>query len=319
MKMSKLSQIWDSFINKSRSNENEGEYFYTNLIDEKLPHLFYAGLGENKSILIALETNIQPPLIEEKIDSIKTFRHQRHDGKWFLVIQLVNYELRDVFEKLCDDLIAATVDIRSNEVALSMTVKRLKLWISLLNKTNKGFLQDFQIRGLIAELNFIKKVVASNIFSLTQAINSWVGPNNAPQDFIFAKEAYEIKSIAVGKRKISISSLEQLEFTGDLKIVVFELLNCGKNDLNKVNLNIITSEIESLINDSDLLIIFKTKLLEIGYFQHSFYDDKNFQIVEGYKFRVDNNFPKLLRSNIPREIVNASYEINVEKITKEIF
>ena len=91
------------------------------------------------------------------------------------------------------------------------------------------------------------------------------------------------------------------------------------DDLNKVNLNIITSEIETLINDSDLLIIFKTKLLEIGYFQHNFYNDKNFQIVEGYKFRVDDNFPKLLRSNIPREIVNASYEINVEKITKEIF
>ena len=317
--MSKLSQIWDFFINQSSSIENESESFYTKLIDENLQHLFYAGLGENKSILIAIETNVQPPLIEEKIDSIKTFRHQRHDGKWFLVIQLVNYELRDVFEKLCDDLIAATIDIKSSEVALSTTIKRLKLWISLLNKSNKGFLQDFQIRGLIAELNFIKKIVASNNFSLTQAINSWVGPSNAPQDFIFAKEAYEIKSIGVGKRKISISSLEQLEFNGALKLIVFEMLNCGKNDLNKVNLNIIVNEIESLINDSDLLTIFKTKLLEIGYFQHIFYDNKNFQIVEGYKFRVDDNFPKLLRSNIPREIVNATYEINVAKITKEIF
>lgn len=317
--MSKLSQIWDFFINQSRSNENEGNYFYTKLIDENLQHLFYAGLGENKSLLIALETNFQPPLIEEKIDSIKSFRHQRHDGKWFLVIQLVNYELRDVFEKLCDDLIAATIDIKSNEVALSTTLKRLKLWINLLNKSNKGFLQDFQIRGLIAELNFIKKIVASNNFTVTQAINSWVGPNNAPQDFIFAKEAYEIKSIGVGKRKISISSLEQLEFNGDLKVVVFELLNCEKNDLNKVNLNIITNEIESLINDSDLLTIFKTKLLEIGYFQHIFYENKNYQIVESYKFKVDDNFPKLLRINIPREVVNASYEINVEKIKKEIF
>jgi hypothetical protein len=317
--MSKISEIWDFFINQEIIDVNEGEYFYTKLIDENLQHLFYAGLGENKSILIALETSSQPPLIEEKIDSIKSFRHQRHDGKWFLVIQLVNYELRDVFEKLCDDLIAATIDIKSTEVALSTTINRLKLWINLLNKSNKGFLQDFQIRGLIAELNFIKKIVASNTFKLTQAINSWVGPSNAPQDFIFAKEAYEIKSIDVGKRIISISSLDQLEFNGDLKVVVFELLNCDKNDLYKVNLNIITNEIESLINDSDLLTIFKTKLLEIGYFQHIFYDSKNFQIVESYKFKVDDNFPKLLRSNIPREVVNASYEINVEKIKKEIF
>lgn len=316
MKMSNISQIWDFFLNQTKDNPTE-DYFYTKLIDERFRHLFYAGVASNNSILIALETINQPPLIEEKVDSIKSFRHQRHDGKWLLVIQLVNYELRDVFEKLCEDLIASTLDIKSTEVALSNTIKRLQLWITLLSKSNKGFLLDFQIKGLLAELNFIKKIVSIGKYSLSHTINSWVGPSSAPQDFIFNKEAFEIKAISTGKKIVSISSLDQLDFNGDLNLVVCELLMCDENNLNKSNLNLIVNEINSLINDSDLLALFKNKLLEVGYFHHIFYDSKNYEINEIYKIKVDDVFPKLIRKKLPYEIVSASYEINVDQLLKE--
>lgn len=316
MKMSNISQIWDFFLNQTKDRPTE-DYFYTKLIDEKSRHLFYAGLASNNSILIALETINQPPLIEEKIDSIKSFRHQRHDGKWLLVIQLVNYDLRDVFEKLCEDLIATTVDIKSTEVALSNTIKRLQLWIILLSKSNKGFLLDFQIKGLLAELSFIKKIVSAGKYSVSHVINSWVGPSSAPQDFIFNKEAYEIKAVSVGKKIVSISSLDQLDFNGDLNLVVCELLECDRDNLNKTNLNIIVNEITSLINDSDLLTLFKTKLLDVGYFNHIFYDNKNYEINEIYSIKVDDIFPKLIRKKIPREIISASYEINIDQLLKE--
>jgi hypothetical protein len=316
MKMSNISQIWDFFLNKTKDNPTE-DFFYTKLIDEKFRHLFYAGVASNNSILIALETINQPPLIEEKVNSIKSFRHQRHDGKWLLVIQLVNYDLRDVFEKLCEDLIASTLEIKSSEVALSNTIKRLRLWITLLSKSNKGYLLDFQIKGLLAELNFIKKIVSVGKYSLSHVINSWVGPSSAPQDFIFNKEAFEIKAVSVGKKIVSISSLDQLDFNGDLNLVVCELLACDRDNFNKTNLNLIVSEISSLINDTDLLTLFKTKLLEVGYFNHTFYDNKNYEINKMYKIIVDNIFPKLIREQVPREIINASYEINIDQLLKE--
>jgi hypothetical protein len=317
--MSKLSKIWDFYLNQRTSqNKDDDEYFFTKLIDENAQHSFYAGVNENNSILIALESKLQPPIIEEKVDAIKSFRHQRYDGKWFFVIQLVNYELRNVFEKLCDDLISASLEIKSTEVALSITIKRLKLWINLLNKSKNGFLEDFQIRGLLAELNFIKLMVIEKKFTLSQMINSWVGPNNSPQDFIFNKEAYEIKSVALEKKSLSISSLEQLDFKDNLHIVVSEFLQCSSNDIDSTNLNIMSDNISRLIDDSDLLLIFKTKLLEVGYFSNPYYDSKNYQIIKSYKMKVDENFPKLLRSNVSCDVLGASYEINIEKIPKLI-
>ena len=36
-----------------------------------------------------------------------------------------------------------------------------------------------------------------------------------------------------------------------------------------------------------------------------------------YKIVVDDIFPKLIRKQIPREIINASYEINIDQLIKE--
>ena len=40
-------------------------------------------------------------------------------------------------------------------------------------------------------------------------------------------------------------------------------------------------------------------------------------MIETYKILVDNNFPKIIRKIIPREIIAASYEINVDQLLKE--
>jgi hypothetical protein len=79
-----------------------------------------------------------------------------------------------------------------------------------------------------------------------------------------------------------------------------------------------SDNISRLIDDSDLLLIFKTKLLEVGYFSNPYYDSKNYQIIKSYKMKVDENFPKLLRSNVSCDVLGASYEINIEKIPKLI-
>jgi hypothetical protein len=229
---------------------------------------------------------------------------------------LVNFELRNVFEKLCEDLISASVEVISTEVALSITIKRLKLWINLLNKSKNGFLEDFQIRGLLAELNFIFLTVSKKIFTISQVINSWVGPNNSPQDFVFNKEAFEIKSVLLDKKTLTISSLDQLDFKHNLYIVVSEFVQCSSDDYDSTNLNIMSNNIIELIEDPDLLIIFKSKLLEVGFFYHTYYDSKNYQITKTYKMKVDNNFPKLLKENVSSEVISVSYEINIDKILK---
>ena len=317
--MSKLSDIWDYYLNRGVSYQNESEFFYTKLIDEKYQHPFYAGVNNKNSILIALETKKQPPVIESKVDSIKSFRHQRHNGKWLFIIQLAKYNFKDVFEKLCDDLIESSLQVKSTEVALSITLKRLQLWIDLLSKTNNGFLHDFQVRGLLAELNFIKILSSKKLYTISQAINSWVGPSSAPQDFIFENEAFEIKSIILGNNKISISSLEQLDFKEKLTLVVSEFLQCNANDYGHINLNILYQEIIGYINDGDLLSIFNTKLLEVGYFPDIYYDEKNYKLIGTFKYIVDETFPKILRKNVAQDILNVSYIIKIENIFKENF
>lgn len=61
-------------------------------------------------------------------------------------------DLEQVFGRLCQDLIDAAAKVATEAALVSLFRERLLLWKRLFRDGGSGFLQKFQIKGLIAEL-----------------------------------------------------------------------------------------------------------------------------------------------------------------------
>ncbi len=92
-------------------------------------------------------------------------------------------------------------------------VARLSRWQRLLSQGSLGLLEDKQLSGLCAELNFLlsEAIVA---VGPRAAVAAWKGPYDAPKDFVFDFAEVEIKAVHQQPRAYCISSLEQMTDNG---------------------------------------------------------------------------------------------------------
>ena len=74
-------------------------------------------------------------------------------------------------------------------------LRRLGRWRKLLEVGQRTTLSDIALRGLIGELWFLQHVALRRL-GADAAVQGWVGPLDAPQDFIVGEEVFEIKTCA---------------------------------------------------------------------------------------------------------------------------
>lgn len=140
---------------------------------------------------------------------------------WQLQFELKQAEFVEEFAALCASMVDSVSPAESAEVAMSSIHEAYESWFAFYRKS-KTFSLD-AARGLFAELQYFEEKLASGM-KPSDVIEAWQGPKFGPHDFVFENaNATEIKSIRPSNSLVRISSELQLEFAGELWLVIYRV------------------------------------------------------------------------------------------------
>ena len=266
--------------------------------------------SEHKSVVIVSRRAIH------KIESSKCIDascNQRKDGKYAISFTLMDRKQEDVFITMTGDIIEYS-NVETEDIALLRVMRRYNAWLKLLDHKSNAILGNNTQKGLIGELLFLQEKIKDNM-SPSKALAGWSGPEGADQDFVYADCWYEIKVTGVSSISVSISSVEQLDRNDDGKLVIYRIDKCAPDQADSFTLyglvhNIIDLIIQCGENSDELML----KLGSAGYIDMREYDKQYFCLSSKKIYIVNNSFPRIRRRDIPDEIINMEYQINIPSI-----
>lgn len=230
-----------------------------------------------------------------------------------LILTLESEQNVDLFAVLCRSLLEELTWAKSSASSLEITLTHLRRWKAFLANRNARILTSEEIRGLFAELWFLKDL-ANTALGPEQAASAWRGPDRIQQDFIFSGQAVEVKSlVSADPITVRISSENQLE-SGEPKLfLVVALLAEVKKDEGR-SLNAIVSEVLTVANGGDAQLQLESKLAQCGYLPLPEYDRLVLHVVGTLTYEVSASFPRIVRSGLPPGVVRVAYQIQLEHL-----
>lgn len=269
--------------------------------------VFQIGYGSNglKSFVI-----MNSGIVEDALSSlaIKVENPQLGDGSRALLFQLMQDTFDEEFQHLCWDMVGSTINATN---PLHSLICRYKSWQKLLQYYKNNTMTFERQKGLLGELLYFQELLDAH--DIMYALHSWCGPDGADQDYIFENSWAEIKTIALSGDRVKISSLEQLkqEHNGMMILYVLESSTLG---VNRISLSETVAKIHSILSeDAVALDLFEMKLFKYGYRikDEEEYKKHYFRFIEKREYLVDENFPKLIRDNVPAEVQTCKYELSL--------
>ncbi len=237
----------------------------------------------------------------------------KSDDDICLRFALTDSDLLEHFCTFCQDLIDSTSDINDDNAAYRAICTRYASWKKLFKLSSKK-LSEPEIMGLIGELLFLQDQMIP-IYGIDQALESWTGPEKTHKDFSLADSWYEVKTVSSGKESVTISSIEQLdgEQVGFLAVYKLEKMSPSYNGIKLLG---IISSILGKITTSAQKEVFMSKLEQFGFDFSPEYDNYVYTLSDFSIYGVKEDFPRLLRTEVPLAICKAQYDIILSDIAK---
>ncbi len=231
-----------------------------------------------------------------------------------VTIRLHDEQNRDVFLKLCFDLVERVTTGGDDQNTFQIICNRLKKWQSLFSDRVMNLLSANEIQGLYAELYFIAELLAKGGIREDVLIQGWEGPEKGQHDFILNDMAVEIKSITANQRgKVRISSEDQLDtHLANLFMCIYFLSKAEKS--HGECLNAIVNRINRTIRTKEVKNLFEIKLEAAHYIDIPDYDSPSFVVKDCYTYLVAENFPRISRKDLPEGIEEVSYDLVIASI-----
>ncbi|MDT1958790.1 PD-(D/E)XK motif protein [Carnobacterium divergens] len=282
-----------------------------------VPHIkiirVYSGIDNQGMESIAFDFMTRPDFelktnkISSRIVSIKNIHR--------LFISLVDDDpmTQEIFEVFSKDIITSIEKAKTEEEVLLIIANRFKYWSDLF-KRSKGIYDEKWIQGFCGELWFLDNVLIDKV-GCEEAIKSWTGPEKANQDFITSQMVFEIKTKTQQTNSIKISNDNQL--SKDMYLSVIEISKSSEVAINSFNLYKLISSIYTKIKNPKIHVEFNRKLLELELFpvdNARVYDKYAYEFVSLTHYKVDNEFPFIDHRNIPKAIIQYSYELSINSI-----
>jgi len=280
----------------------------------------YWGKDKDSHCLLIVELegehNVQFRKDAVQIQGLRLDLRQEDIRQQRLVLILEKHVDQDIFAALCETLIGALVPIADPATGLAVALAHLRRWKAFLAGKRSRLLSPEEIRGLFAELLFLRSLYQGANLPEENAVESWCGVEGVHQDFIFGNTAVEIKSLSGKERNaVRISSEDQLEGLSDnLFLMIFRLSEMPESD-EALSLNDAVRRIENELTEAGALENFTGKLAAYGYLPLPKYDQPILQTTSTKTYRITADFPRLVRAHLPDGVTRVSYEIELEKIS----
>lgn len=233
-----------------------------------------------------------------------------------LVLTLEQSTDRDLFAGLCRTLISSLQEVSSASSALDVALAHLARWKTFLSGRNPRVLSAEEVRGLFAELQFLRRLYQRGMPEAS-ALDAWCGPDRSQQDFVYGDTAVEIKAISGQERNsVNISSEDQLETTCENLFLAVYRLGDMPDDERAMSLNDLVVAMEEELGAAGLLDGFLAKLGTSGYVHMDEYDRPQLVVMGQQCFRVADDFPRIVRSELADGLTAVRYQIQLERIAR---
>lgn len=279
---------------------------------------FYWGKdAEGRFLLVLRLKNAIQQIFKEPIFRLAgitgDFRKSDESGH-MLVLTLQDIAQADIFHRLCLDLVESSRNCGDEILAADVIMTRMKRWQAFLSRKNRGLLKPHEVQGLFAEISFLAELVVGQGFSVEAAINAWVGPKEAPQDFILGKYAVEVKSICGSNRNtVRISSENQLvNHLESLFLRIFYLTEDATGNAGEsLNGLVRRLKIDWQSHEPAAVLAFEDILHAAGYLELPEYDLPRYHVIRTSTYLVSAEFPKIDPSSLKPGVKNVAYDIDL--------
>lgn len=285
---------------------------------EDIPHLnSYAATnhitGQHLYIL-SVSKNVEiPELKNYRFKGVEIFIVET-DISRELNIYLLDNDLKDIFSLFIQNVLEDIAQSVTQNEAVTKTLNVISKWKKLFDKINFNGLSIEQQKGLIGELLFINHLL-DNRKSPTTILNAWTGPDFEDKDFVFGATGVEIKLTSSKYPKIKITNEGQLDAQNlnELFLILYTVEDVKENGFT---LNSLIGQTQQKLSSNIYeLKFFNERLMLFGYFE----DDKEhynkmFSLKKAYSYSVSEEFPKIIKSQLPVGIYNTSYFIELSAV-----
>lgn len=232
-----------------------------------------------------------------------------------LILELTQSSNREIFYRLCLDIIDSTRVCADEKAALGTIIRRTWRWHGMLKGVAKDRLSAESQKGLIGELRVLELAMLP-FFSAGDAVEFWRGPEGTPKDFSIGDIAIESKAKRGAARPyVKISSEFQLDMDGlsRLYLAVTYVDETAQGASDGLTLTDYVEVITQLVasNDAGSVGCLEGKLFEAGYSDEQDYSDCWWLVGQTRWFDVRDSFPRLMLSNVPDGIEQVSYNLDV--------
>ena len=294
--------------------------YSTKRVSYKTPHNFYWGKNEFDQfcLIFCCDLTKEVQLDHLALKGIEIEQIITENKEMSLIVKLIEGHSRDIFRTISSDLISTTDKIPVDQPTMVVNAinVRLKRWQDLLSKKEHRLLSRSEQIGLFGEILFLRDIFLPNT-ELVGAVESWQGPFGSEQDFGWSHFLFEVKTqLTTSDKKVTISSLEQLDhISGEIWLVSQTLAADEIGVPEKVSLHGLIEQVKEILSDDVFAYDrFCLILLEFGYETCPGYDEISYSLAQRMFFKTDGNFPKLIRSNLPTEIVSSRYVLDVSAL-----
>lgn len=251
------------------------------------------------------------------LNGIEIIEAPDQDKKHAFVLVLKREEDRDLFRRLCDDIVDACRTKQGDKAMLSATIRRAWKWHSLLRGGASQRLGPEEQQGLIGELLFLERLI--DHLKPQGAVEAWRGPLDEPKDFAFAGRAVEVKARHAGKDAVKISSENQLQLVSGqaLSLVVFALTPSAQQASDSLCLDGLVARVRDKLNSSDPSAEegFEARLLGAGYTTEHDYSDTWWIEIASNAYAVSDAFPRIEATGLPPGVNSVTYWLRLDQCT----
>ncbi len=276
--------------------------------------LYWAVDSQRNCLLVLQHESSRPPTHRlPALRGLHVETQPSEDGSRKLVIvRLTDGEHRDIFYRLCLDIVESTRLARSAEEAVDRLVVRTWRWHKLLKGGRDGRLSGEEQKGLIGELVVLERHLLP-LVGTAGAVRSWVGPLGAPRDFAIGLVNVEAKARAPLATTLPISSAEQLDSTNLARLFlhVTEVAEALGGSPSALTVTDVVRQTRDTITALDMSAErdFEERLLAAGFDWADDYSDRRWLVGEISLFEVAEGFPRITPGSIPTGVEDVCYMI----------
>lgn len=235
------------------------------------------------------------------------------DGMTWIALTRKESGSPELFAEMVSD-VAGSMDAAAPEgetSVLKTLLRRVRMWQQFMSRGTGPLSPEAEL-GLAGELFFMAELLDAGI-SHENILSGWVGPDDAPQDFLLGDGAIEVKAtMSTSGFPVKIGSLEQLDdavasplFLAAVRFTAGE----GGSTLPEMVAEV-ERRIEGEPGAADFL---RERLMVAGYSEtHAGQYSRKFEPKDRRVLLVSEGFPRLTPGGVPGGVTRAVYEINLD-------